>query len=57
MMLHSVIGDPALQIDRKRYHTVDLAEEWIRHYRQAVCVRILGGAGGCAVGSFSCRST
>jgi len=25
-----VIGDPALQIDRSRYHTVDLAEEWIR---------------------------
>ena len=25
-----VIGDPALQIDRKRYHTLDLAEEWIR---------------------------
>jgi chorismate dehydratase len=26
-----VIGDPALQVDRKRYHTLDLAEEWIRH--------------------------
>jgi chorismate dehydratase len=26
-----VIGDPALQIDRARYHTLDLAEEWIRH--------------------------
>ncbi len=26
-----VIGDPALQIDRSRYHTLDLAEEWIRH--------------------------
>jgi len=26
-----VIGDPALQIDRTRYHTVDLAEEWIRY--------------------------
>lgn len=26
-----VIGDPALQVDRSRYHTVDLAEEWIRH--------------------------
>ena len=26
-----LIGDPALKIDRKRYHTVDLAEEWIRH--------------------------
>ena len=26
-----VIGDPALQIDRARYHTVDLAEEWIRY--------------------------
>lgn len=25
-----VIGDPALQIDRKRYYTLDLAEEWIR---------------------------
>jgi chorismate dehydratase len=25
-----VIGDPALQIDRSRYHTYDLAEEWIR---------------------------
>jgi len=25
-----VIGDPALQIDRLRYHTIDLAEEWIR---------------------------
>jgi chorismate dehydratase len=26
-----VIGDPALQIDRSRYITLDLAEEWIRH--------------------------
>jgi chorismate dehydratase len=26
-----VIGDPALQIDRSRYVTIDLAEEWIRH--------------------------
>ncbi len=24
-----VIGDPALQVDRKRYFTLDLAEEWI----------------------------
>ena len=26
-----LIGDPALKIDRKRYHTIDLAEEWTRH--------------------------
>jgi chorismate dehydratase len=26
-----VIGDPALKIDRACYHTLDLAEEWIRH--------------------------
>jgi chorismate dehydratase len=26
-----LIGDPALKVDRKRYHTIDLAEEWIRH--------------------------
>lgn len=26
-----LIGDPALRIDRSRYHTLDLAEEWIRH--------------------------
>lgn len=26
-----IIGDPALQIDRSRYFTLDLAEEWIRH--------------------------
>lgn len=26
-----LIGDPALQIDRSRYHTLDLAEEWISH--------------------------
>ncbi len=26
-----VIGDPALQIDRRRYNTLDLAEEWIRY--------------------------
>src|SRR5277367_4041885 len=25
-----VIGDPALKIDRSRYQTIDLAEEWIR---------------------------
>jgi chorismate dehydratase len=25
-----VIGDPALLIDRTRYYTLDLAEEWIR---------------------------
>jgi chorismate dehydratase len=26
-----VIGDPALKIDRSRYVTLDLADEWIRH--------------------------
>jgi len=26
-----VIGDPALQLDRTRYLTIDLAEEWIRY--------------------------
>ena len=26
-----LIGDPALKVDRRRYHTLDLAEEWIRH--------------------------
>jgi chorismate dehydratase len=26
-----LIGDPALRIDRRKYHTVDLAEEWIRY--------------------------
>lgn len=26
-----LIGDPALQVDRLRYYTLDLAEEWIRH--------------------------
>ena len=26
-----LIGDPALQVDRSRYHTLDLAEQWIRH--------------------------
>lgn len=26
-----LIGDPALNIDRSRYFTLDLAEEWIRH--------------------------
>src|ERR1700741_4900811 len=25
-----LIGDPALQVDRSQYHTLDLAEEWIR---------------------------
>jgi chorismate dehydratase len=25
-----LIGDPALQVDRAAYHTLDLAEEWIR---------------------------
>lgn len=25
-----LIGDPALQVERSRYHVVDLAEEWIR---------------------------
>lgn len=25
-----VIGDPALMIDRSRYHTFDLAEEWVK---------------------------
>lgn len=29
-----VIGDPALQIDRSRYVTYDLAEEWIRFTRK-----------------------
>ncbi|HEX4783274.1 MAG TPA: menaquinone biosynthesis protein [Candidatus Sulfotelmatobacter sp.] len=26
-----LIGDPALMVDRAGYHTLDLAEEWIRH--------------------------
>jgi len=26
-----LIGDPALKVDRKRYQTLDLAEEWIHH--------------------------
>jgi chorismate dehydratase len=26
-----LIGDPALQVDRSRHHTLDLAEEWIRY--------------------------
>ncbi len=26
-----LIGDPALLVDRSRYYTLDLAEEWIRH--------------------------
>src|SRR5579859_7662384 len=26
-----LIGDPALKVDRARYHTLDLAEEWIRY--------------------------
>ena len=26
-----VIGDPALKLDRSLYHTLDLAEEWIRY--------------------------
>jgi len=26
-----LIGDPALRVDRSRYVTLDLAEEWIRH--------------------------
>ncbi|MBZ5680519.1 MAG: menaquinone biosynthesis protein [Acidobacteriia bacterium] len=26
-----VIGDPALRVDRSRFFTLDLAEEWIRH--------------------------
>ena len=26
-----LIGDPALRVDRSRYHTLDLAEEWIRY--------------------------
>ena len=26
-----VIGDPALRVDRSRYHALDLAEEWIRY--------------------------
>ena len=30
-MPRCVIGDPALQIDRSRYITLDLAEEWIRY--------------------------
>ncbi|HLV87402.1 MAG TPA: menaquinone biosynthesis protein [Candidatus Sulfotelmatobacter sp.] len=25
-----LIGDPALRVDRSRYHTLDLADEWIR---------------------------
>lgn len=26
-----LIGDPALKVDRTKYHTLDLAEEWIRY--------------------------
>jgi chorismate dehydratase len=47
-----LIGDPALQIDRSRYLTLDLAEEWIRHTGKpfvfafwAVRQQALGGDG------------
>ena len=31
LILSFVSGDPALKVDRVRYHTLDLAEEWIRY--------------------------
>ena len=40
-----VIGDPALRVDRSRYLTYDLAEEWIRLTRQALCVSPFGRYG------------
>jgi chorismate dehydratase len=57
-----VIGDPALQIDRTRYLTLDLAEEWIRHTgkpfvfafwalrQQALEANALRGDGACGDG-------
>ena len=50
-----VIGDAALQVDRSRYITYDLAEEWIRFTGQAIRVRFLGGSEG-GVNSFSQQS-
>jgi len=37
-----LIGDPALQIDRSRYVTLDLAQEWI--HRQTLRLRLLGAS-------------
>ena len=49
-----VIGDPALKVDRSRYLTYDLAEEWIRLTGKPFVFRLLGGAAssveGCARG-------
>ena len=41
-----LIGDPALQVDRSRYLTYDLAEEWIRLTGKAFCVCLLGSTAG-----------
>ena len=55
-----LIGDPALKIDRARYHTLDLAEEWIRHTGKPFvfafwAVREDALRGGCAVAGFAGR--
>ena len=45
-----VIGDPALKVDRSRYLTYDLAEEWIRLTGKPFVFRLLGGAAGSVEG-------
>ena len=51
-----LIGDPALQIDRSRYLTLDLAEEWIRYTGKpfvfafwAIRKQVLAGRNGAAI--------
>ena len=39
-----LIGDPALKIDRARYHTLDLADEWIRRTGKPFVFRVLDGS-------------
>jgi chorismate dehydratase len=50
MLAHSdaglLIGDPALQVDRSRYHTLDLAEEWIRYTGKPFVFAFWGVRGG-----------
>jgi len=58
-----LIGDPALQVDRKRYVTLDLAEEWVAHTGKsfvfavwAIRKQALAGRSGAAIAEVFKRS-
>jgi len=50
-----LIGDPALLVDRSRYYTLDLAEEWIRHTGKPFVFAFWAAREDALSGETSCR--